>query len=572
MMSPSEKEPNFKNSTSRGDDKVKILLVDDLKDNLLALEALLRRDDVTIFNAKSGNNALELMVLHEFALALIDVQMPEMNGFELAELMRGTIRTKSIPIIFVTATAQDQRYSFEGYESGAVDFLLKPLDSHAVKSKVNVFIELYRQKRELKNQLETITRNQTEQEELLTKLKVTQGELEQAVQVRDEFIATLSHELRTPLTSILSWAQLIQKKNFAPDKLKHGIETIERSAKAQGQLIDDLLDITRIQSGKLSINFTEINPSEPVSLSIDAVRVLAESKQIVIESEIKIQSEKIWGDRERLQQIVWNLLTNAIKFSTTGGMIQVRVEPVEEHGERFVAIKVIDQGKGIRPEFLPKLFERFSQADSSSIRIHGGLGLGLAIVRDLVQLQSGTVRAESEGIDKGATFTALFPIKSGTVGVTSEPTLPLEKETDKKTQEDVKSVDLADLRVMVVEDEPSTLEILIEALKFFGAKTFPCGSAAEALAALEKFKPDVLISDISMPGEDGYSLIRKIRKLGAEQCGDVPSLALTANATEGDAKRALSAGFDSHMAKPFDAFRLGHVVAQLAKQRRGERP
>src|ERR1019366_9265018 len=181
------------------------------------------------------------------------------------------------------------------------DFLLKPLDTHAVKSKVNVFMELYRQKRELKNQLETITRNQTE-------LKKTQGELEQAAHMRDEFIATLSHELRTPLTSILSWSQLIQRQKFDPDKLKHGIRMIERSAKSQGQLIDDLLDITRIQSGKLSINFTEINPSEPVSLSIDAVRPLAESKQVVIDSEIKIQSEKVWGDRERLQQTVWNLL------------------------------------------------------------------------------------------------------------------------------------------------------------------------------------------------------------------------------------------------------------------------
>jgi CheY-like chemotaxis protein len=335
----------------------------------------------------------------------------------------------------------------------------------------------------------------------------------------------------------------------------------------QGQLIDDLLDITRIQSGKLSINFSEVNPSEPVSLSMEAVRVLAESKQIVIESEIKIQSEKIWGDGERLQQIVWNLLTNAIKFSAAGGVIQVRVESVEEQGERFVAIKVIDQGKGIRPEFLPKIFERFSQADSSSVRIHGGLGLGLAIVRDLVQLQGGTVWAESEGIDKGATFTALFPIKSGTVGLTSEVS-PAEK----KTQEEGEPADLTGLRVMVVEDEPRTLEVLTETLNSFGAKTLPCSTVAEALAALEKFKPDVLVSDISMPGEDGYSLLRKIRKLGPGQCGDVPSLALTAYATEGDAKRALSAGFDSHMSKPFDTFRLGHVVAQLAKQLRVERP
>jgi signal transduction histidine kinase len=560
IVNPSQKEPKLKKS--------KILLVDDLKENLIALEGILRRDDIEIFKAKAGTEALEFMMLHEFALALIDVKMPGMSGFELAELMRGAKKTKNIPIIFVTATASNQRFSFKGYESGAVDFLLKPLDTHAVKSKVNIFIELHQQKKQLNNQLETITRNQIEQEELLTKLQITQGELEQAVQVRDEFIATLSHELRTPLTSILSWSQLIQKLNFDPENLKHGIKMIEQSAKMQAQLIDDLLDVARIQSGKLSINFTEVNPSEPVNLSIEAIRALANSKQILIESEIKIQTEKVWGDSERLQQIVWNLLTNAIKFSPTGGVIRVRVEPLEEHGDPFVSIKVIDQGKGVSPEFLPKLFERFSQADSSSVRVHRGLGLGLAIVRDLVQLLGGRVRAESGGLGKGATFTLLFPIKSerlGLAGPTNESPTPADSFLHPRTQEANEPVDLAGLCVMLVEDDPSALEVLSKALNSFGARTLPCSSAAEALAAFVKFKPDVLVSDISMPGEDGYSLIKKIRKLGPEHCSGVPSLALTAYATAGDVKRALICGFDSHMAKPFDTLRLGQVVAELAR-------
>ena len=237
-------------------------------------------------------------------------------------------------------------------------------------------------------------------------------------------------------------------------------------------------------------------------------------------------------------------------------------------------IKIIDAGKGVSPEFLPKLFERFSQADSSSIRVHGGLGLGLAIVRDLVQLQGGTVRAESEGIGKGATFTVQLPVKSETVGLASEllqTESPAENKTEKKNQKDAQPVDLTGLRVMIVEDESSTREALSEVLNSFGAKTLPCSTVTEALAALEKFKPDVLVSDISMPGEDGYSLIRKIRDLGPERCGDVPSLALTAYATAGDVKRTLSAGFDSHMAKPFDSLRLGHAVAKLAKRSKGER-
>ncbi len=384
---------------------------------------------------------------------------------------------------------------------------------------------------------------------------------EDANQTKDEFLATLSHELRTPLTSILSWSQLIQKQKFDPEKIKHGIKMIEQSAKMQGQLIDDLLDVNRIRSGKLSFNFAQINPSEPVILSVEAVRALAESRQILIELEIKIQSEKIWADGERLQQVVWNLLTNAIKFSSKGGVIRVLVEPVEESGEQFAMIRVSDQGKGISPEFVPRLFERFSQADSSSIRVHGGLGLGLAIVRDLIQLQGGKVRAESDGVGKGATFTVLLPSKSGPVGMTSETNSPLET----KPRENVESADLAGLCVMVVDDNQSTLEVLREALHSFGAKTFPCHTVLEALEAFESFKPDVLISDISMPVEDGYSLIRKIRSLGSERRGDIPSLALTAYATKGDIKRALSAGFDSHMAKPFDTFRLGRAVAELAK-------
>jgi two-component system CheB/CheR fusion protein len=336
----------------------------------------------------------------------------------------------------------------------------------------------------------------------LVKEKDARTDAEVANQTKDEFIATLSHELRTPLTSILSWSQVIQKLKFDPDMLKHGIKMIEQAAKMQGQLIEDLLDITRIRSGKLSINFTELNPSEPVSLCIEAVRPMAENKRIVIESEIIIQSEKIWADPERLQQIVWNLLTNAIKFSSERGVIRIRVESVKEHGEPFVSIKVIDQGKGISPEFLPKLFERFSQADSSAIRFQGGLGLGLAIVRDLVHLQGGTVQAVSEGIGKGSIFTVLLPVKSRTVGMTSEATSAAKN----KTQKDVESVDLTGLCVMVVEDEPTTLEVSCEALRSFGAKTIACSTVAEALAAFEKLKPDVLISDISMPGEDGYSL------------------------------------------------------------------
>ena len=409
-------------------------------------------------------------------------------------------------------------------------------------------------------------RKRTEEnlQQLFGKEKAARSDSERANQTKDEFIATLSHELRTPLTSILSWSQIIQKQNIDPDKIKHGIMMIEKSAKMQRQLIDDLLDVTRIRSGKLSIIFSEVDPREPVSNAIEAVQPLAESKKIVIKSEIKIQSEKIWGDQDRLQQIVWNLLTNAIKFSTEGAVVLVRVEQVEVQGDQFVSIKVIDQGKGIASEFVPNLFERFSQADSSSVRVHGGLGLGLAIVRDLVQLQEGCVRAESDGKGKGATFTILLPIKLGAACKMDEASARPEI----KIQNNVEPVDLSGLRILVVDDDPITLEVLIETLSSFGAKTHPCSSVANALAALEKFRPDILVSDIAMPVEDGYSLIRKVRKLDMGHYSNLPALALTAYATDSDVKTALSAGFDSHMAKPFDTHRLGQAVTELVRQKK----
>lgn len=401
----------------------------------------------------------------------------------------------------------------------------------------------------------------TERRVLERETERAKADAEQANATKDIFLATLSHELRTPLASILSWAQLIQKEKVGPDKLKYAIQIIEQSARIQGQLIDDLLDIARIQAGKLSIEFTDVDPGEPVRLAIEAVRLMAEKKHIVVESEIKLTSETVWGDPERLQQIVWNLLTNAIKFSSDNAKILVRVEPFSHESQNFISIKVIDHGKGIKSDFLPNLFERFRQADSSSVRMHGGLGLGLALVRDLARLHSGFVRAESDGMGKGSTFTVLLPVKSAISERTGEEgILSLEE-----AEEESDRPDLNGLRVMIVEDEASTLDVLSETLKSFGAQTAPCSSAAEALISFEKFRPDVLVSDIAMPGEDGYSLIKKIREIGPERNGDVPSLALTAYATEGDVKRTLSAGFDSHIAKPFDNFRLGHAIARLAK-------
>lgn len=398
--------------------------------------------------------------------------------------------------------------------------------------------------------------------QVLKREQEARADAETANHTKDAFLATLSHELRTPLTSILSWAQLIQRQNFEPEKLKHAIKTIEQSAKTQGQLIDDLLDISRIQSGKIAINFTEVDPVDSIKKAVEAVRLIAEKKNVVIETEVNIQSERVWGDPERIQQIVWNLLTNAIKFSEPNSKVQIRVNTVENRQSQYLSIQVIDQGKGIPQKFLTKLFERFSQADSSSIRVHGGLGLGLAIVRDLVRLQGGSVWADSEGPGKGATFTVLLPLKMEN----SEKTEKQKTFEETKVQEESEMPDLKGLLVMVVEDDTKTLEVLIETLNSLGAKTIPCSSVAEALVAFDKLKPDILVSDIAMPGEDGYSLMNKIRKLDPSRGGQVLALALTAYASHEDIERAMFAGFQSHMAKPFDTLRFGRAVAELAKR------
>ena len=388
-------------------DRVKILIVDNLKDNLLALEWLLKREDVDIFKALSGIEALELMVAHQFALALVDVQMPDMSGFELAELMRGANRTKSIPIIFVTATASDQSFSFKGYESGAVDFLLKPLDTHAVKNKVNIFIELYRQRMELALQLEMITANQEVQERLLLKLRNTQVELERAVRVRDEFMSIASHELKNPLTAMKLQIQLRSRlatrgdvANFTLPKLIHFFKADEVQVDRITYIIDDMLDITRISSGKFSITIEQLDLAELVLDLVERNMGLVSAAGCTTEIDVSGPVIGNW-DRFRIEQVVMNLLTNAIRFGA-GGVISVKVSSTAN----TASIVVRDFGRGIARENHERIFKKFERA--VSVRDISGLGLGLYIVKELLEAHHGTIRVESD-LGKGATFFVELP-------------------------------------------------------------------------------------------------------------------------------------------------------------------
>ena len=393
---------------------------------------------------------------------------------------------------------------------------------------------------------------------LLSSEKLARNEAERANRLKDEFLATVSHELRNPLNAILGWSHMLRLGKLTPTNAERAVETIYRNAKSQAQLVADLLDVSRIISGKLRLDVRTVALTNIVNAAIDSVRPAAEAKSIRLQTMIDPGAGPISGDADRLQQVVWNLLTNAVKFTPKGGRIQVKVQRIDSH----VEIVVSDSGVGISKEFLPYVFDRFRQADASSTRIHGGLGLGLSIVHQLVDLHGGAVSVQSEGEGKGATFTVTLPF----VGVGGNQT---DAEVVHPTESDeVLSFDslpsLRGLKILVVDDEADTRELIREVLKECGSEVITSPSAADALIALEQQKPDVLISDLGMPDEDGYSLISKVRALPSEKGGNIPAAALTAYARVEDRMRVLRSGFQFHLPKPIDSAELVTVVASLA--------
>lgn len=388
--------------------QAKLLIVDDLPENLLALEALIKREDREVYKALSADEALSLLLQHEFAMAILDVQMPGMNGFELAELMRSTDRTKSIPIVFVSAAGRELNYAFKGYESGAVDFLHKPLDIHAVKSKVNVFVDLYRQRKAMKLQVEALEQSRREQEVLLSKLQQTQNELEHAVRMRDDFMSIVSHEVRTPLNGLILETQLrklhLAKGNaaaFSMDKMQAMVERDERQIQSLIRLIEDMLDVSRIRTGKLSIRTSAFDLAELVGNLLESF-----SAQIAAaESSVTYTTEEpvigVW-DEFRIEQVVANLLTNALRYGARKP-IEVRVYAVAGQAR----VEVRDQGIGISPENQRRIFQQFERV-AANHAIHG-LGLGLFISDQIVAAHGGEIVVESEE-GNGSMFRVCLPV------------------------------------------------------------------------------------------------------------------------------------------------------------------
>lgn len=647
--------------------KAGILLVDDRPANLLALEAILDPLDQHLVRASSGEEALQKLECEEFAVILMDVRMPGMDGLRTAEVISQRERAARVPIIFLTAVPIGNADVVSGYARGAVDFLLKPFDPEILRSKVSVFVDLYQKEQMIKRQAGLLRQREREAFERRSELRFrslmdalpqcvwvaradltfyywnkravdyigapasvavsaerlfefvhpddlemiksewqlstslqrpaevqvrlrrhTDGayrcflmrgvpqhdesgkvtgwivaatdidaehhaleEAEDASRMKEEFLATVSHELRNPLNAIMGWVHLLRSGNLDPAKSSKALETIERNVQLQTALIDDILDVSRIIRGKVSLTFQTVRMGAVVDAALVSVRPTVDAKGVTLEYEMAADRDEISGDADRLQQIVWNLLSNAIKFTPRDGRVTVRVARDDDE----LTLIVRDTGQGISPDFMPHVFDRFSQADSGSTRAYGGLGLGLAIVRHLVELHAGTVEAASAGSGQGATFSVRLPIQDSKAAMAGYD----------QGRTATRPLRLAGVSILVVDDETDSREVLAEILREYGAQTRTAVSAKEALDEIARSTPQVLLSDIGMPLADGYELIRIVRERIPET--EMIALALTGLGSGKDRERARAEGFQHCIVKPVEPERLVDAIERLLQTR-----
>jgi PAS domain S-box-containing protein len=661
--------------------KARILMVDDTPSNLVALEAVLAPLGQTLVRAASGREALRALLEDDFAVLLLDVQMPGMDGFEVASMIKQRERSRRTPIIFITAIHREPSKIFLGYAQGAVDYLLKPYDPEILRSKVAVFVDLWRKGEQIKMQqallherdraeqgrksevafraltdampsciwvtdpggrvihanrswldysgrpatlegfgfLDALAEDEEERvralwsqtvgkgepleaelrlrsaagvhrwhlfralpqrdengaltgwigtafdidaqkqleaahAQLLQREQAARAQAEVANRAKDDFLATVSHELRTPLTAILGWTRMLRTGAVAEAGVPRALETIERNARVQAQLIEDILDVSRIVSGKMRVAPERLDLRPVVQAAIDSVNPAAQARGVELSVRLPEASVECVGDPDRLQQVLWNLLNNAVKFTQRGGRVTTQLALVQGDTSPLVEVTVTDTGAGIPPEFLPHVFERFRQADGSISRSQGGLGLGLAIVRHLVELHGGSVEAFSDGEGKGSSFVVRLPA--------SPPAPVAETPAVEGPVEEGQVQSLARLKVLVVDDEAEARDLLVEVLRNAGAQTLTAANADEALATLVREGPDVLLSDIGLPRQDGYALIRRVRQLDSPAAA-VPAAALTAFGSAEDGRLALEAGFQRHVAKPVDPSLLIAAICEL---------
>lgn len=533
-------------------DPVYFLLVDDLEENLLSLEALLRREGLVILKARSGPEALELLLRHEVALAFLDVMMPGMDGFELAELMRGTERTRRVPIIFLTAGSADWQRRFRGYEAGAVDFLQKPIEADILRMKAQVFFDLYRQKQLLACQRDELQERSQENARLLQESEKAGQALKDADRRKDEFLATLAHELRNPLAPIRNGLEILRG---APQEViaEDVRNMMERQLVHLVRLIDDLLDVSRVSQGKIDLRHERITLQEAVQAALEASRPLIDAGGHRLD--VVVPEKALWidGDLTRVAQVINNLLNNAAKYTPDGGVIRI---VITQEG-RQARISVIDNGLGIPADMLPKVFDLFTQVDRNLERAQGGLGIGLALVRRLVQMHGGTITAESAGLGKGSTFTVRLPLSQA-----SAPAPDVRPETAEDSHAHAASVTL---QVLVVDDNIDSAKTTGWMLEAIGHDYRLSHDGLDALQSARQMKPDAIVLDIGLPGMNGYDVCRALRQ--DPDFKDTMIIAQTGWGQERDRQEAIAAGFDHHLIKPVNLKDLASLLEEAAQRK-----
>ena len=511
---------------------VYFLLVDDLEDNLVSLEALLRREGLVLLKARSGEEALELMLVHDVALGLLDVQMPGMDGFELAELMRGNDRTRHVPIIFLTASASDNQRKFRGYEAGAVDFIQKPIEWDILRSKANVFFELHRQRQEIAAQRD--------------KLEALAETLTKSDRYKDQFLAMLAHELRNPLTPLRMGLDVLRARP-SPERAQQIHDVMNRQLIHLVRLVDDLLDVSRISQGKITLKKERVQVSDIIESAVEACRPLIETGKH--ELSISMPSRPLWldGDKTRLAQAVGNVLTNAAKYTPSGGVISLVVRPVGNE----VVIAIADNGMGIPLAMQASIFEMFTQVSEHITRAQGGLGIGLALVKQFVAMHEGSIAVRSEGTNQGSTFTLRLPM-------IAEHRDPLPANAQQP------STDHSRLRVLVVDDNIDVAETLGWLLSEMGHDYRLVLDGRQAQTVGHAFRPHAVLLDIGMPTMDGYEVCRVFRQ--DPLLRDIPIIAQTGWGQENDKAETARAGFDYHIVKPVGHNELERVLTFVVQQ------
>jgi signal transduction histidine kinase len=524
---------------------VHFLAVDDVEENLIALEALLKREGLVILRAQSGRDALELLLKYDVALALIDVQMPDMNGFELAELMRGAGRTQRVPIMFLTAGTADTQRRFRGYEAGAVDFLYKPIEPHVLRSKANVFFELYRQRQEVALQRDELKHASEEIARLLDESRRSAAALKLADQRKDEFLAMLAHELRNPLAPIRSAVEIL---NLSGRGVESDVtEIIGRQVGHMSRLIDGLLDVARIARGRIELSKKECDLNRIARQTADDYSVALASAGVTLDVNLANEPLIVFGDPTRLTQIVGNLLHNAAKFTPANGRVTVSTR--RNDAAQSAVVTVQDTGAGLTPDTLTRIFEPFGKIERATDPNHGGLGLGLTVAKGLVELHGGSIAAESEGAGKGARFTITIPLALTRLA------------TEAPAQAPAETLDSHPLKIVLIEDNQDAASLLRRLLSELGHDVRVAFDGPAGVALTREFRPDVVVSDLKLPGDlSGYQVARQLRSDAATS--QVSLIALSGFGGDDSRSEAEKSGFDHYLVKPAEMAELTRVLAQ----------